>query len=153
MLVDNDINILQYNTHHCRLHHLIFPLTNPQYFGIEKDKLYITYHPTDKETKELWIKQGMDESHLIPLTGNFWQIGEGPCGPNTEVFFDRGIKYDKDNLIRFFIAFKTTKLSNKDNIYDEFKNLVERVYEYDGLKVFEELKKFAFYYQYVFERK
>ena len=40
----------------------------------------------------------MDESHLIPLTGNFWQIGEGPCGPNTEVFFDRGIKYDKDNL-------------------------------------------------------
>ena len=73
-------------------------LTNPQYFGIEKDKLYITYHPTDKETKELWIKQGMDESHLIPLTGNFWQIGEGPCGPNTEVFFDRGIKYDKDNL-------------------------------------------------------
>ncbi|MDY3994437.1 MAG: alanine--tRNA ligase-related protein, partial [Candidatus Onthovivens sp.] len=64
-------------------------LTNPQYFGIEKDKLYITYHPTDKETKELWIKQGMDESHLIPLTGNFWQIGEGPCGPNTEVFFDR----------------------------------------------------------------
>ena len=73
-------------------------LTNPQYFGIEKDKLYITYHPTDKETKELWIKQGMDESNLIPLTGNFWQIGEGPCGPNTEVFFDRGIKYDKDNL-------------------------------------------------------
>ena len=73
-------------------------LTNPKYFGIEKDKLYITYHPSDKETKELWIKQGMDESHLIPLTGNFWQIGEGPCGPNTEVFFDRGIKYDKDNL-------------------------------------------------------
>ena len=62
-------------------------------------------------------------------------------------------KYDKDNLIRFFIAFKTTKLSNKEEIYDEFKNLVERVYEYNGLKAFEELKKFAFYYQYVFERK
>lgn len=65
-------------------------LTNDKYFGMDKDKLYVTYHPTDLETRELWIKQGMNPEHLIPLEGNFWQIGEGPCGPNTEVFFDRG---------------------------------------------------------------
>lgn len=73
-------------------------LTNKKYFGLEKDKLYITYHPTDKETFELWKKQGVSENNLIPLEGNFWQIGEGPCGPNTEVFYDRGEKYDENNL-------------------------------------------------------
>ena len=73
-------------------------LTNEKYFGLEKEKLYVTYHPTDLETRELWIKQGMDPEHLIPLEGNFWQIGEGPCGPNTEVFYDRGEKWDEKHL-------------------------------------------------------
>ena len=73
-------------------------LTNDKYFGMDKNKLYVTYHPNDLETRELWIKQGMDETHLIPLEGNFWQIGEGPCGPNTEVFFDRGEQYDPNKL-------------------------------------------------------
>lgn len=73
-------------------------LTSEKYFGMPKEKLYITYHPTDLEAKKYWMEAGMDESHLIPLEGNFWQIGEGPCGPNTEVFFDRGEKWDKDNI-------------------------------------------------------
>ena len=73
-------------------------LTCDKYFGLDKEKIYVTYHPDDNETRELWIKQGLDASHLIPLEGNFWQIGEGPCGPNTEVFFDRGEKYDPENL-------------------------------------------------------
>ena len=73
-------------------------LTSDKYFGIDKDKLYVTYHPSDLEAFELWQKAGIDKTHLIPLEGNFWQIGEGPCGPNTEVFFDRGEKWDKDHL-------------------------------------------------------
>ena len=73
-------------------------LTNEKYFGLDKEKLYVTYHPNDLETKLLWIKEGLKEDHLIPLEGNFWQIGEGPCGPNTEVFYDRGEKYDKNHL-------------------------------------------------------
>ena len=73
-------------------------LTNPKYFDLPKEKLYVTYHPDDLETKDLWIKAGLDATHLIPLEGNFWQIGEGPCGPNTEVFFDRGEKWDKDHV-------------------------------------------------------
>ena len=73
-------------------------LTNDKYFGLEKEKLYVTYHPDDLETRDLWIKQGLDSEHLIPLEGNFWQIGEGPCGPNTEVFFDRGEKYDPKHI-------------------------------------------------------
>lgn len=73
-------------------------LTNDKYFGIDKDKLYVTYHPSDLEAYQLWQKAGINKEHLIPLEGNFWQIGEGPCGPNTEVFYDRGEKWDKDHL-------------------------------------------------------
>lgn len=73
-------------------------LTNEKYFGIDKDTLYITYHPDDLATRDLWIKQGMDASHMIPLSDNFWCIGEGPCGPDTEIFFDRGEKYDPKHL-------------------------------------------------------
>ena len=73
-------------------------LTSDKYFGIEKEKLYITYHPNDTASRDLWIKCGVSEDHLIPLEDNFWCIGEGPCGPDTEIFFDRGEKYDPENL-------------------------------------------------------
>ncbi len=69
-------------------------LTSPKWFGFDKDKLYMTIYPTDEETKELWIQNGVDPSHVIPTEDhNFWEIGEGPCGPCTEIFFDRGDKY------------------------------------------------------------
>ncbi len=67
-------------------------------FEMPKDKLYFTYNPIDEETHKLWLAQGVEESHLIPLEGNYWEIGEGPAGPNTEVFFDRGEKYDPNHL-------------------------------------------------------
>lgn len=71
-------------------------LTSPKYFDMPLDKLYFTYHPSDHDTFNFWRAHGVKEDHLIPLESNFWEIGEGPCGPNTEVFFDRGEKYDKD---------------------------------------------------------
>ncbi len=67
-------------------------------FGIPKEKLYITYEPHDVATRNLWVRCGMDPEHLIPLKDNFWEIGEGPCGPDTEMFFDRGEKYDPKHL-------------------------------------------------------
>ena len=70
-------------------------LFDEKWFGFEKDKLYITYYSEDFETKGLWMSHGIKEDHLIPLDGNFWEIGEGPCGPDTEMFYDRGEKYDK----------------------------------------------------------
>ena len=65
-------------------------------FGIPKEKLFITFEPHDQATFELWQKVGIDASHLIPLEGNFWEIGEGPCGPDTEIFFDRGERFDPE---------------------------------------------------------
>ena len=73
-------------------------LTSEKYFAMPKEKLYFTYNPIDEETHKLWLDQGVEESHLIPLEGNYWEIGEGPAGPNTEVFFDRGEKYDEKHL-------------------------------------------------------
>ena len=73
-------------------------LTSEEYFGFDKEKLYMTYHPNDLDSYNLWIKCGVDPTHLIPMEGNFWEIGTGPCGPDTEIFFDRGEKYDPENL-------------------------------------------------------
>jgi alanyl-tRNA synthetase len=73
-------------------------LTSPEYFAMPKEKIYVTYNPSDVETRDLWIKEGLASDHLVPLEGNYWQIGEGPCGPNTEVFFDRGEKHDPNKL-------------------------------------------------------
>lgn len=69
-------------------------LFDEKWFGFEKDRLYITYYSDDLKAKECWMQHGIKEDHLIPLDGNFWEIGEGPCGPDTEMFYDRGEKYD-----------------------------------------------------------
>ena len=69
-------------------------LTSPNYFGIDKNLLYVTVYTEDEEAKKKWIDVGMDPSHIVPLEENFWEIGEGPCGPDSEIFYDRGEKYD-----------------------------------------------------------
>ena len=70
-------------------------LFDEKWFGFDKEKLYITYYTNDTDARDYWIKNGINPEHLIPLEGNFWEIGEGPCGPDTEMFYDRGEKYDK----------------------------------------------------------
>lgn len=70
-------------------------LTDPKWFGFPKEKLYMTYYPDDLEARDRWIELGVDPSHLIPRADNFWEIGAGPCGPDTEIYFDRGETYDK----------------------------------------------------------
>lgn len=69
-------------------------LTDPKYYNFDPEKLYITVHPDDKETVKIWKEVGVDSSHIIMTEDNFWEIGKGPGGPNTEIFFDRGIEYD-----------------------------------------------------------
>lgn len=73
-------------------------LTSPEWFGFPKEKLYMTYYPDDKDSYKRWISLGVEPSHLIPLEDNFWEIGAGPSGPDTEIFFDRGIEFDPENI-------------------------------------------------------
>ncbi len=71
-------------------------LTSQDYFGFEKSRLYATVYPSDQEAYDLWVSVGMDSTHIVKLEANFWEIGEGPSGPNTEIFYDRGEKYNFD---------------------------------------------------------
>ena len=71
-------------------------LTSPEYFGIDKDLLYVTVYSTDDVARDKWVDVGISPSHVVRLKENFWEIGEGPCGPDSEIFFDRGEKYDPD---------------------------------------------------------
>jgi alanyl-tRNA synthetase len=73
-------------------------LTSDKYFGFPVEKLYFTYYPTDEDTYQKWLELGIEKSHLIACEGNFWEIGSGPCGPCTEIFFDRGEKFGDFNV-------------------------------------------------------
>lgn len=73
-------------------------LTSEKWFGFDINKLYFTIYPDDTASYDKWVSLGVSPSHIIKLEDNFWEIGEGPCGPDTEIFFDRGEKYDHKGL-------------------------------------------------------
>jgi alanyl-tRNA synthetase len=72
-------------------------LTDKKWIGWDPELLSVTIHPEDHEAFDLWNKKiGIPEERIIRLEGNFWDIGEGPSGPNTEIFYDRGPEYGND---------------------------------------------------------
>ncbi|WP_141334253.1 alanine--tRNA ligase [Paenibacillus sp. tmac-D7] len=69
-------------------------LTDKEWIGFDPERLSVTVYPEDTEAFELWNKKiGIPEERIYKLQENFWDIGEGPCGPCTEIFYDRGDKY------------------------------------------------------------
>ena len=63
---------------------------------IPADRLYISVYQEDDEAYDIWTKQvGIPEDHMVRLgkEDNFWEHGSGPCGPCSEIYFDRGLKY------------------------------------------------------------
>lgn len=74
-------------------------LTSPEYIGMEVEKMYVTVHPTDVEAYRIWTDVvGLNPKHILKSEENYWQIGEGPCGPNSEIYYDRGIAFDPENI-------------------------------------------------------
>ncbi len=73
-------------------------LTSPEWIGFDKNKLYVTVYPDDVDAYNMWVKVGMIPSHIRKTADNFWEIGEGPGGPDTELYYDRGEKYDPEHL-------------------------------------------------------
>ena len=70
-------------------------LTSPEWFGMDPDRLYVTVYPDDDETKDIWLnKVGLPKDHLYDEPDNFWDIGEGPSGPDSEIFYDRGEEFN-----------------------------------------------------------
>ena len=75
-------------------------LTSPEWFGIDKDRLYVTIFegnetvPRDDEAERLWIETGVPKERIfgMGMKDNFWQMGDtGPCGPCSEIFYDLGL--------------------------------------------------------------
>ena len=74
-------------------------LTSPEWIGFDKSRMYVTIYPDDTQAYEIWTKQtDIDPSHIRKTADNFWEIGEGPGGPDSEIFYDRGEKYDPQGL-------------------------------------------------------
>jgi alanyl-tRNA synthetase len=72
-------------------------LTDPQWIAFDPERLAVTVYPEDEEAYKLWNEKiGLPAERIIKLEDNFWDIGEGPCGPCTEIFYDRGEAYGSD---------------------------------------------------------
>ena len=98
-------------------------LTSKEWFDIPNELLYVTVYPDDVDAYNKWLEVGILEDHLIKLEGNFWEIGEGPCGPDSEIFFDRGKKYDPDGTA--FEKFKNDEEQERfveiwNNVFSQF---------------------------------
>lgn len=71
-------------------------LTSDEWMAIPKDRLYISVYEQDDEAYDIWTqKVGISPDHMVRLgkEDNFWEHGSGPCGPCSEIHFDRGIEY------------------------------------------------------------
>ncbi|GAA0138170.1 alanine--tRNA ligase [Paenibacillus sp. YSY-4.3] len=69
-------------------------LTSKEWIGFDPERLSVTVYPEDEEAFKLWNEKiGLPAERIIKLEDNFWDIGEGPCGPCTEIFYDRGDAY------------------------------------------------------------
>ncbi len=100
-------------------------LTSKEWFGIDKDRLYVTIFegdaqvPRDDEAEQFWIETGVPKERIIAMSGkdNFWQMGEtGPCGPSSEIFYDLGVAASESGEDRPF--------PEDDQRYVEIWNLV-----------------------------
>ncbi len=71
-------------------------LTSPQWVGLEPERMYPTVYEKDDEAWDIWTKViGVPEDHMTRLgkKDNFWEHGAGPCGPCSEIHYDRGIEF------------------------------------------------------------
>ncbi|WP_238654303.1 alanine--tRNA ligase [Paenibacillus piscarius] len=73
-------------------------LTGKEWIGFDPDRISVTVYAEDEEAFKLWNeKVGLPAERIIKLgDDNFWDIGEGPCGPCSEIFYDRGEAYGSD---------------------------------------------------------
>jgi alanyl-tRNA synthetase len=72
-------------------------LTDDQWLGLDESRLSVTVHPEDDEAYDIWLKEiKLPKERIVRLEENFWDIGEGPSGPNSEIFYDRGEAFGND---------------------------------------------------------
>ncbi|RUO86789.1 alanine--tRNA ligase [Spiroplasma endosymbiont of Megaselia nigra] len=105
-------------------------LTDKKWIGFDPAKLYVTIYKYDQEAYEIWRNViGLSDERIIKgdKDTNFWEIGTGPCGPNTEIFYDRGEKYDPGQL-----GLKLLQDDLENDRYLEVWNIVFSQYNNNG---------------------
>ena len=76
--------------------HLVLGISAPRVVGLEADRLYPSVYLDDDEAFEIWNKEiGIPAERIFRFgkEDNFWEHGSGPCGPCSEVYYDRGPEY------------------------------------------------------------
>jgi alanyl-tRNA synthetase len=67
-------------------------------WGLDKKRIWVSIYPDDDEALKIWRKIGIPEEKIVRLEDNFWQMGEeGPCGPDSEIYYDLGEDFYCDN--------------------------------------------------------
>ncbi|RUP76533.1 alanine--tRNA ligase [Spiroplasma poulsonii] len=105
-------------------------LTDKKWIGFDPAKLYVTVYKDDQEAYDVWHNViGLSPERIIKggKDTNFWEIGEGPCGPNTEIFYDRGEKYDSEHM-----GIKLLQDDLENDRYLEVWNIVFSQYNNNG---------------------
>lgn len=111
-------------------------ITSPDYLGIPEEKVWATVYQDDDEAFNIWRDEiGMPEEHIVRLgkDDNFWEIGTGPCGPCSELYYDRGPEYgcgkpdckpgcDCDRYMEFWNHVFTQFDRQEDGSYLELEN-------------------------------
>ncbi|MEI3560750.1 MAG: alanine--tRNA ligase [Acutalibacteraceae bacterium] len=103
--------------------------------GMPADKIYISVYQDDDEAYDIWTKElGVSPDHMVRLgkEDNFWEHGAGPCGPCSELYFDRGEKYGCGS--------PTCGVGCDCDRYVEFWNLVFTQFDNDGNNNYTRLK-------------
>lgn len=107
-----------------------------QVLEIPKDKLYVSVYEEDQEAADIWhekINMPKDRIFFLGKEDNFWEVGVGPCGPCSEIFYDRGEKYgcgdenctvgcDCDRFMEFWNLVFTQFNQNEDGTYTPLPN-------------------------------
>lgn len=108
-------------------------LTDGKWLAFEPEKLYVTVYPEDAETKRIWKEKiGLTEDRIIEIEDNFWDIGPGPCGPDSEIFYDRGEKYSnlaEDDPENFPGGENERWLEIWNLVFSEFNHKPDNTYE------------------------
>ena len=107
-------------------------LTGDKWFAFDPDRIYITYYPKDTETHDLWRQVGVAEDHLVQDKDNFWDIGQGPSGPDTEMYYDRGQEFNDipaDDVENYPGGENQRYLEIWNIVFSQFNHTPENTYE------------------------
>lgn len=108
-------------------------LTSPEWMAFDPEKLYVTVYPKDTEAKRIWHEEvGLSMDHIIDIEDNFWDIGAGPCGPDSEIFYDRGESFNdvaEDDPENYPGGENERYLEIWNLVFSEFNHQADNTYE------------------------